>query len=785
VPIVPSAQGPRVALAGGGLPALSPPDLSIPEQRLSAGTVGTPQVSTPQYRTPQLEARLQRGLDINAEALQPARIRQEPYAYNNQQQDYIDGSVRVLAGMYQRYQAKVNATVVDDALNDALEAARRSEWGSQDQKTGQMVGGYRNAKGYDAIRRQSGKALPDEAAEEFDKAVREIAKNKLANGDQRRAFDAQVGRLRERLTQGATQHQAQQYEVYYRETYKARLDNLTNSAATLYGDQPALKETLGEIEGTVAMLAQQQGASAEEQQEIERKARSAALAGAVRQAMADKKTMAATALLNEYAPGMSTDVVRGLRQELEGKVSIETGETVGAAIYKGMVEPTANGGSDSARILSITADSESRNRDYGPDGKVLTSTAGAKGRMQVLDSTNLDPGYGVKPARDDSVEERARVGRDYMLALTRHYGGDLKKAWAAYNWGPGNLDKAMREHGGDWFAHAPKETRDYVDKNMAAYGSGKGAPKEMSRSQMYDQVERLLPGADNVDARKAAIAYIDKRWSTDKAEQQEADNQAYADAIGIIDATGGNINAIPPSMKSKLGDKWPTIETYAKQKAEGAYRVSKPEAYYFATQPTNLRGLNLNQVNKLKTDLSEEDFRVVYKMWLDANAPAGAGKGPDSLNVQMLDGIVDNRLTYLGVNIKPKDDNERARLGAIRQFVHQYVLDRQRQSGAKVEEFGDMNDLVNQMFARDQKFRTSVLGLKTGEGSQNVLTTRITDLPKDTRARIETRLRKQFGGRKPTEAQVLQDYFSEQFYGPTTAGQGARVTPAPGINWGR
>lgn len=41
---------------------------------------------------------------------------------------------------------------------------------------------------------------------------------------------------------------------------------------------------------------------------------------------------------------------------------------------------------------------------------------------------------------------------------------DWRKALAAYNWGPGNLSKAIKEHGRDWLAHAPLETRNYVEK---------------------------------------------------------------------------------------------------------------------------------------------------------------------------------------------------------------------------------------------------------------------------------------------------------------------------------
>ena len=49
--------------------------------------------------------------------------------------------------------------------------------------------------------------------------------------------------------------------------------------------------------------------------------------------------------------------------------------------------------------------------------------------MQVMDATNRDPGFGVLPAQDDSPEERARVGRDYLQA---RFGNipDVRRAFA-------------------------------------------------------------------------------------------------------------------------------------------------------------------------------------------------------------------------------------------------------------------------------------------------------------------------------------------------------------------
>lgn len=128
-----------------------------------------------------------------------------------------------------------------------------------------------------------------------------------------------------------------------------------------------------------------------------------------------------------------------------------------------------------ARMVDITRATESNGRRYGSDGKLLTSSAGAQGEMQVMPNTNRDPGYGVTPARNNSPDELARVGRDYLAALTDHYGGDPAKGWAAYNGGPGRLDRAMR-YGDDWLAHMPPETRAYVDKNMAALGGDRPVP---------------------------------------------------------------------------------------------------------------------------------------------------------------------------------------------------------------------------------------------------------------------------------------------------------------------
>jgi soluble lytic murein transglycosylase len=95
------------------------------------------------------------------------------------------------------------------------------------------------------------------------------------------------------------------------------------------------------------------------------------------------------------------------------------------------------------------------------------SDHGAKGLMQLKDSTADNPGLGVTPAvrnADGSIspEENVRVGTDYFDALTTKYNGDLITAAMAYNAGMGTIDKWI-EDGRD-FSKLRTETQNYVKK---------------------------------------------------------------------------------------------------------------------------------------------------------------------------------------------------------------------------------------------------------------------------------------------------------------------------------
>lgn len=112
---------------------------------------------------------------------------------------------------------------------------------------------------------------------------------------------------------------------------------------------------------------------------------------------------------------------------------------------------------------------ESGGRRYDKEGNLLTSPKGALGEMQVMPYTAKDPGFGIKPARNNSPDELRRVGDEYAMAMYRRY-GDPKLAMIAYNMGPGATDTWLAD-GADP-RKLPKETQGYI-RGVSLAGGGK------------------------------------------------------------------------------------------------------------------------------------------------------------------------------------------------------------------------------------------------------------------------------------------------------------------------
>ncbi len=91
------------------------------------------------------------------------------------------------------------------------------------------------------------------------------------------------------------------------------------------------------------------------------------------------------------------------------------------------------------------------------------SHAGAQGLMQLMPATAR--GLGVTDSFDPG--QNVMAGTRFLKDMLKRYQGNLDSALAAYNWGPGNVDRKGT-------GALPRETREYLAKVKTLYGQYTG-----------------------------------------------------------------------------------------------------------------------------------------------------------------------------------------------------------------------------------------------------------------------------------------------------------------------
>ena len=212
-----------------------------------------------------------------------------------------------------------------------------------------------------------------------------------------------------------------------------------------------------------------------------------------------------------------------------------------------------------ARLRAAIMQKESGGRRYDKEGRLLTSHKGAEGEMQVMPHTARDPGFGIKPARDNSPDELRRVGDEYASVLLRRY-QDPMLAMIAYNMGPGATDK--------WLAAGadprklPKETQGYI-RNVTLAGGGqvqhfanRGYVEDETE---YDPITGLPIGGAETYIPRSKTREMPEDYFMDLPQQRKAAEKSNKEIA--------NPKIVPPTMPDELknaamGSKPPTAQEF-------------------------------------------------------------------------------------------------------------------------------------------------------------------------------------------------------------------------------
>lgn len=140
----------------------------------------------------------------------------------------------------------------------------------------------------------------------------------------------------------------------------------------------------------------------------------------------------------------------GKVEEEQGHVDVQTEERGTGGIDTVINRASRRYGIDAGLIKAVIR-AES---NFNPRA---VSSAGAEGLMQLMPATAR--GLGVSNSFDP--EQNVMAGTRFLKDMLVRYDGDLNSALAAYNWGPGNVDKRT--------GTLPRETREYLIKVKEYY----------------------------------------------------------------------------------------------------------------------------------------------------------------------------------------------------------------------------------------------------------------------------------------------------------------------------
>lgn len=156
-------------------------------------------------------------------------------------------------------------------------------------------------------------------------------------------------------------------------------------------------------------------------------------------------------LFNENASPLFRPQQRAVQHYLEVQQPALVPSVAGRETIDSLIDQVAAKHSLAPELIRSVVAAES---SYDPRAE---SPVGARGLMQLMPATAEELGV------TDSFDARQNLegGSRYLKQLLGKYNGNLDQALAAYNWGPGNVDR----HG---LGRMPAETRAYLARVKAA-----------------------------------------------------------------------------------------------------------------------------------------------------------------------------------------------------------------------------------------------------------------------------------------------------------------------------
>lgn len=694
----------------------------------------------------------------------------------------------------------------ENSLNELKGRAAGLEYG--DPQNG--VPGFRNAMGANAV----GQKFTDDYQQRFKDVTSDIA-GKLQNDQQRQLFQQRADVYGMHFQAQLSAHQAQQAQAFGNATDDGALKTELAQVAVDPYNEIAAQASSARING---VLDAKQARTGEPQDTTRQQWTQTALAVRAH-AMMNDNPYAAEKFIETHIHEMGV-----LGAQLQKEVQREYQQVQSRDIAHQFVfgnrrplapEDIAPGAQGAPPLQGIVAQLESGGRRFTQGGHLVTSPAGAQGEMQVMPPTAADPGYGVAPAKDDSPEEKARVGRDYLGAMTARY-GDPALVLAAYNAGPARVDQWITQLGdprsgrissADWAQRIPfAETKGYVQRGLDMVadrqpGTMLSAPtaKELKTQlpQLVEQArqvaEQMYPNdpvfADSVASRVATYGNtIVAGWT---AQQDGARDMLVRGLVGTKPDGSDkplSIDAMltDPRMKEAWRNATPEVQLSIQQHFKDGEPPRTPATtalwYQKVGEYTNDRQAFADQdLSPLISQLPHAQFDELVNLQMKARSRVDTDSEKNANMIHAMSVASDYALKPIGLE-PPTDKTPQSRKDLYNQFAGAYsqAIDQfQRTSGKPPTDkdlIGIARNLTTTLHVPGATFLGHEFGGKDIRAFEvtpgNVGQVRPKAIPAEFMSGIVPALTRANGGKPPTQAQIDTAYL-------LSLRQSARTMPKP------
>lgn len=645
-----------------------------------------------------------------------------------------------------------NRLRVQDSINELTSVEARLAFDPKE--------GFNNRKGKQAFVNDAGVSLDEEYTSKYQQEISRVS-SQLGNPAQRQAFEAAANQRLAGFRSNLTRHYATEAINYEDSVHDGTIKTLTEQMPRFANTPEALRNLIGtpdnpgSLIGAATAKARLRGLSDREAAADANNIAAKALQNTITASIELGDYDSAEKMYNTYGDVLGSEGVRLIRPM---KILKDTRQAQ-AALEEGRKDVTWRADtSDMGRLHRLLLQKESGLRQLKEDGTPLTSPSGMHyGIGQIGEEAGKDAAkalgvnFDVERLKTDE-NYNATLSRKYLELMMSRYKGDVSAALGAYNWGMGNVEKAMaraNKEGGTWLDYAPAETKDYVDTITRGFGSGTDVQTARATSATYVQAALAkLPPEASPEARANVQELAMKQYEAEEKQRKETQEVAEEQAIDLMRNQGKSWAELPVAVRANI----PPSKQESVRKA-GVNSVTTNEGFVKYTElmsnPNKLRAMSRSEVYSLGADMSQSELSKLLEVH--------GGKETD-IPTEAANSAVRRTLTEMGVKLgQGASEENTAREARLTSYMYDAIDQEQRRLGKKLGDV-EIDNLTRNVLRREVK----ASGFFGGTKVMTVADVRYTNIPSTTRKSIEASLKTRFPELAVDEATVLREYINLQ-----------------------